>query len=283
VLINLIPVILDVDRGMPLLKVVDSATISMWILNMPVAHGRTLNVMWALVGLAWANIVGAAATPAPLGDPQFGPLDRNPQPLILISDVRNPKSYGEADLIASLMTSISDGNYAKKAARTAADVRTAAPTLDVQQLMTEAFHCGSETSMCTELAMLGELAPKQSVDDAARVLLEARQWNKARLLAVWWDGSDGLTTHVSLREVTLTDSHQLESARPILVGYVIAKPLGAEDPMRMRGARIQRSPKKRRFANRCCSWSLWRSLRSVGRRTTTPSCTSTISTMTSPW
>lgn len=213
---------------MALPKVVHSATLSMWTLDMPVAYGRIRNVMLGLVGLAWANIVGAAA--APLGDPQFGPLARSPQPLILISDVRNPQSYGDADLIGSVMSSISDGNYAKKAALAAADVRRAAPTLDVQQLMREAFHCGSEASMCTELAVLGELAPKQSVDDAARALLEARQWNEARLLGVWWDGSDGLTTHASLREVTLTEKRELESGHPVLVGYVIAKPTGALDP-----------------------------------------------------
>jgi hypothetical protein len=195
---------------------------------MSIACGRIPYFIVGWVGLAWAHLASAGA--APLGDPQFGPIARSPKPLILIADVRNPQSYGNVDIISGLMTGISDGNYAKKAELTAAAVRKAAPTLDIQQLMREAFRCGSEGAMCTELVAIGELAPKQSIDEAAQALLEARRWNEARLLAVWWDNRDGLTTHASLREVTLTEKRQLKSEYPVLMGYVITAPEGAEDP-----------------------------------------------------
>lgn len=169
-----------------------------------------------------------AAEMAPVAPPVLGTLERPAKPLVLLFEpVRviayNPMGEG---LVGGVMEGITQGRFEATVAKTGEMIRSAMPSLDVTAELRAGFRCGEPGSLCTEAVVLPPLEPKQSRQDALRVLLQSRQWSSARVLSMWWEQEKrSILVRASLTEIEL-QGDELDSKHPIPVMYAITAPKG---------------------------------------------------------
>lgn len=206
---------------------------------MAIEDKRMLRAVFAVMSLICARLVCASGEP-PLGPPQLGPTARPAQPLILLP---KPKEGGRPcrnDPICDQVPVLWQPRDTNTVQRTERVVQRAAPNLDLAATVREAFRCGAEGSICSELVVL-DIDPSQGLEAAVQTLLESHQWTQARALSVYWDRSGGLVTYGSLRELKLEDKLDKRMIRPVvkrllvpgypvLASVVIVWPENDQDP-----------------------------------------------------
>jgi hypothetical protein len=181
---------------------------------------RTLHSILVVMSLAFASPIHAAEESS-IGPPQFGPMARPAQPLILLPKPNDEAFSCRNDPICDQLPELWHPAYWNKVQHTERAVSRAAPDLDLAAAVREAFKCGAEGSICSELVVL-EPTPSQRLEEAVQTLLESRQWTQARAVSVYWGRGGGLVTHASLRELKFEDKLDLRMIRPVVKRLVVA-------------------------------------------------------------